>query len=329
MRNGIVTALVVTFATALVAGCAADTSSVAVEEADVTTGKDVSASYVGDYGTPASGVAGAIKDLRLATTRAYELTTASGLETGTYKVLSNASGTTLVLTLAKGGTRSYKVTLGSGARPLLTVRRSSTAQTLERAPVSCDAVNCGAGFACAVVTDRGVPGPVCNAVTPTWKTAFAGHPTWGASLPAMLPTGSGTDKPLYCTVRPATATISCNTSWEGDSGAYQISATISPDGTFSSAFDGTQGGVPGSAGEVDGVVKADGTVVVNHYRGKTCYQTSSYWCDGYTSDRAGQAAAVAICRTPDQHFESGGWASGYWLACSQCPSVQGGCLPEN
>lgn len=306
----------------LAAGCAATTDgdSVDGDEAAQTSAKDVSKDYVGVYHTPESGVAGAISELILKTDGTYALTT-SAVENGKYKVLVDSAGAHLSLTPSAGSARNYHVTLGTGRRPLLTIKRFSTSQVLEREATTCDAVSCAAGQTCAVGTDKGAPLAACKAIEPTWKAPLAGHDVWGATIQSAIPYGSGR-KPLYCTVHVSTSHVFCNTMWVGDSAqGEQVDASVAPDGSFSASV-GTAGS---GGGDIRGHLGTDGTIVVDAFSVRACFQTSSSWCEGQQTDKPGSAALTPICQVPGQSWDNGDWVAGYWTQCSQC---NGKCISQ-
>lgn len=297
---------------------AADEDDIDVDEAAQTSASsDLSASYVGRFAPPPGASGGMVAELLLQTDRRYELRAAAGVESGRYRVRTTSTGPKLTLSPSTGGTRTFHVVLGTGFRPRLTLRRGRTTQELERDPVACDGVTCTSGHACAVEARRGVPAPVCSAVVPApaaWKSALAGHGVWGATLYDVLEPFSGVRKNLYCTVLPEPSQIFCNAMWLGEHATSEVSTGIAPDGTFD--FAGSGASAPGK--KLRGRIAPDGTVEVDEFAVETCYQTSSFWCEGQKTDRAGRGTPVAICRTRDEVFQSGGTASGYWVACSEC-----------
>ncbi len=314
--------LVVPFAIALLACSAesseADDEAIETDEAAQTGSADLSASYVGRFQPPPGAPGGMFAELLLKTDRSYELRAGAAAEAGSFRVRATSTGPKLVLSPSTGGTRSYHAALGAGYRPRLTLRRGRTTQELEREPLGCDGVACTAGHACAVEERRGVPGPVCSAVAPAlpaWRAALAGHDVWGATLHGVLEPYSGIRKNLYCTVLPTMSLVYCNTMWVGEHATLQLSVGVAPDGTFDRRV-----GAGTAVGDqkLRGRIEADGTVVVEFFDAQTCYQTSSFWCEGHKTDMVGRAAPVAICRTRDEYFASGGSASGYWVPCTEC-----------
>lgn len=313
-------------ATTLLA-CAADPSDATetedadVAEEDLKGSKDVTADLVGRYAPPQNAPGGAVSKLLLKTDKSYELTSASGVERGTFKATESSGNVTLRLAPASGSAKNYRAKVGTGFRPILTLSRYSTTWILEREPTSCQSVNCNPGYGCAVEAYEGVPRPVCNPVVPAWQLAFQGEAVWGATF-RDVDFGQWTPdrRTLSCSIRPKEATINCSTN--GFDPIYTaVSATIQPDGTFAYAA----GGPNQSGGELRGRIAQDGTVTVERFRKTECFQTSSFWCEGRETNGASMpksVKAVPICRTPDITFQSGGWAMGYWLACSEC---QGRC----
>ncbi len=307
-------ALVSTLAACAADAAPEDASPDDVSEDELKSAKDVSADYVGRYAPPANAAPSAASKLLLKTNRTYALTTSSGTEEGTFKVTQSGTSITLRLAPAQGSARNYRASMGTGLRPILTLARYSTTWILERELVSCTLVSCNAGYGCAVEEYEGVPRPVCNPVEPTWKLPFIGHDLWGATLANVVPSSSAYfgRKSITCHVRPSQNTIACGlASW-----SLSVSAQIQPDGTFAVAY----GTATTNGGELRGRI-ADGNITLERFRTTTCFQTSSSWCEKQETD--GQnlpatAKAVQTCRTPDQTFQSGGWAAGYYLDCSQC-----------
>lgn len=152
---------------------------------------------------------------------------------------------------------------------------------------------------------------------PAWKTAFAnGHPLWAVRLEQTLPSNSPYwgRIPLACSVSAKNATITCAAHDFLYSGT---TAAIRDDGTF----DQSSGKYNENGGELRGFIAPNGTVTVERFRHTICVQTSSKWCETRESDGQNlpaSAKAFELCRTPDVTFPAGGWASGYFLACSQC-----------
>lgn len=286
------------------------------DEADLTSGKDVSADYVGRYAPPANAAAGSPSLLLLKKDKHYALTTASGTEEGSFVVRASGSTVQLRLTPAKGAARTYRATLGSGFRPLLTLSRYAATWTFERELVSCASVNCLAGFACTVEERDGVPGPACNPVSPTWKLAFAAQDLWGVTFANTITTGMfpGVQKPLYCQIHVANAQIGC-----GPTGLDfpKVWAAIQADGTFSVAY-----GNPGqTGGELAGSIGQGGKVTLTRFRDTECFQTSSSWCEQHDTSGGNVPAtstAFALCSTPGQSWDNGDWVAGYMLDCAQC-----------
>ncbi len=153
-----------------------------------------------------------------------------------------------------------------------------------------------------------------------WKSAFAGADLWGTRFVGIVPApgSSGGRKDVYCNIVPSRATISCGLNPE----STHVSAAIAADGSFAA----TIGTPAGTGGELGGSVAVDGSVTLTQYRRTECFQTSWRWCERTGTDGQNipaRATPYELCRTPDQTFGQGGWASGYYLACSQC---QGRCI---
>lgn len=301
----------------LVFACAATTDVAeeddeATDEQAYTSWVDVSASYVGAY-TPAPGARpGEVTSLRLRKDRSFVLVQNGATEQGLWTVKKGGAVAELRLTVASGARKTFRVTLGDGFRPRLALTRSRKTSELERAPVSCESVTCTTGMGCDVVDTDGVPGPVCNVRAPAWKTALAGYDLWGATFSGLwqLSYGAGS-RGVSCGIRVSASTITCGTvGWDG----WAVTGRIADDGTI---LGGTR---EGDGNYIAGRIDATGAVTLDAWRKKECYTVpSGTFCD---KKEAGSLPKTAkpyeMCRTPDQTFQSGGWASGYYLECSEC-----------
>lgn len=156
---------------------------------------------------------------------------------------------------------------------------------------------------------------------PTWKDALGSFRLWGAEFKDVLApyTYGWARKAVVCKVVPASSLISCGTMFDGT----QQTATIHDDGSFSFA----SGTASTSGGELAGNVAVDGKVTLTRFRTTTCFQTSSSWCESQATDGQNlpsEATPYHLCRTPDQHFQQGGWAAGFYVDCAKCNDY-GGC----
>ncbi len=284
------------------------------EELRKTT--DVSADFVGDYRTPSSQAVGDVASLRLRTDRTFVLVQGARTEEGRYVVRKGASAQAeLRLTLASGAGKTFKVTLGSDPfRATLTVTRSRKTSVLERQLLSCASVNCTPGFGCDVVETDGVPGPVCTSRKPAWQTALGSYDLWGVGFGQVIPGNYGRSG-ISCGVTVSTSTIRCGTvGWDG----WSVGAPIAEDGTF------LTGVATGDENYLEGRIAADGQVTLKGWRKKECYSVpSGRFCDGKATDRGDTQKPYEMCRTPDQTFGQGGWASGYYVKCADCTTTMG------
>lgn len=277
---------------------------------------DVSADFVGDYRTPSSSAVGDVASLRLRKDRTFVLVQGGKTEEGRFVVRKGATAEAeLRLTLASGAGKTFKVTLGAEPfRSKLTITRSRKTSVLERQLLSCESVNCTTGFGCDVVETDGVPGPVCSARTPAWKLALGSYDLWGTSFDQVIP-GNYMRSGLGCGVTVSTSTIRCGTvGWDG----WSVAAPIAADGTF------LTGVATGDENYLEGSIAADGQVTLKAWRKKECYSVpSGRFCDGKATDRGATQKPYEMCRTPDQTFGQGGWASGYYTKCSACTTTMG------
>jgi hypothetical protein len=279
---------------------------------------DLSAKYVGRYG-PRAGAPSAFRALALGTDGRFTLEHHEGAaEVGTYRVLASSTGIRLRLTRSEG-TQIYVVSLGEGDHPLLTMTRAGRTSVLERAPLRCEAIQCPTGQTCSVEHTEAIPTPICKsppAPPPSaWKARYSGAPHWGVRFEDAARAGNfARRQTLNCMITPATDEISCS-SLPNSYDHIVIKVRIQPDGSFAGG-----GVVPRqTSSELRGRVWPDGRVTVDFFQNTACFTTSSTWCDTRkTEGRVGPVEPYPICRTRDQHFPSGGWASGYWTACTNC-----------
>ncbi len=156
----------------------------------------------------------------------------------------------------------------------------------------------------------------------TWKDALAGQDRWGAVFRDVLPPPSyaAPRRPVACWIDVPRSKIICH----ADSYEYEhLSATtsISAAGTFDVAV----GGERENGQEIKGSVGADGKVTLTRFRRTECFRTSSVFCYTHETDGTNLPAtvsAVELCKTKDMFFQSGGYALGSYIACSEC---QGQC----
>jgi len=160
------------------------------------------------------------------------------------------------------------------------------------------------------------PPPPPAPPAPTWKTGLAGFNLWGAEFKDALPSPSAyssSRKTVLCKIVPSSATIACGTMFD----STPIVASIGDDGAFSM----NAGAAGQTGGELVGHLDADGKATLTRFRQTECFQTSSRWCESQETDGSHLPAVATpyrLCRTKDQHFQSGGWASGFYVDCSKC-----------
>lgn len=148
----------------------------------------------------------------------------------------------------------------------------------------------------------------------TWRTALAGADRFGVVFDGAISTSTSAIG-IYCRISVSAASIRCASNGYDYNGA---TAAIQDDGSFAV---NTRTNQARAGDELKGSINADGSVTLTRFAHYECFQTSSFWCEGREADGATmprRANAFELCRTPDQHFYQGGWASGYYLACSAC-----------
>jgi hypothetical protein len=150
-----------------------------------------------------------------------------------------------------------------------------------------------------------------------WNSSLGSQNLWGARFESLIPVGSSIAPSrvgVACKIAVAEATIRCSSRdflYDG------VTAPIQADGSFAV----TTGTATTSGGELRGNIAADGTVTLERWALRTCFQTSQSWCERSQTDGQNlpaKAQAFELCRTRDMFFPSGGYALGSELACSEC-----------